>query len=47
MEAKGKMAIAGSGLVVAGIGWSVLGTALIAPAVLPGPPAYSKKARTA
>jgi hypothetical protein len=33
MEAKHKMAIAGSGLVVAGIGLGIVGTALIAPAV--------------
>jgi hypothetical protein len=34
MEAKNKMAIAGSGLVVAGIGLGIVGTALIVPAVL-------------
>jgi len=33
MESKHKMAIAGSGLVVAGIGLGIVGTALIAPAV--------------
>jgi hypothetical protein len=33
MEAKQKMAIAGSGLVVAGIGLGIVGMALIAPAV--------------
>jgi hypothetical protein len=33
METKNKMAIAGSGLVAAGIGLSIVGTALIAPAV--------------
>lgn len=33
MESKQKMAIAGSGLVVAGIGLSIVGAALIAPAV--------------
>jgi len=33
METKHKMAIAGSGLVVAGIGLGIVGTALIAPAV--------------
>ena len=33
MESKQKMAIAGSGLVAAGIGLSIVGTALIAPAV--------------
>jgi hypothetical protein len=32
METRQKMAIAGSGLVVAGIGLGILGTALIAPA---------------
>jgi hypothetical protein len=34
MEAKQKMAIAGSGLVAAGIGLGIVGTAMIAPAVL-------------
>jgi hypothetical protein len=33
MEVKHKMAITGSGLVVAGIGLGIVGTALIAPAV--------------
>jgi hypothetical protein len=33
MEAKDKMAIAGSGLVVLGIGLGIVGTALIVPAV--------------
>ena len=33
METKQKMAIVGSGLVVAGIGLGIVGTALIAPAV--------------
>jgi hypothetical protein len=33
METKQKMAIAGSGLVVAGIGLSIVGAALIVPAV--------------
>jgi hypothetical protein len=33
MEAKHKMAIAGSGLVAAGIGLGIVGTVLIAPAV--------------
>jgi len=33
METKHKMAIAGSGLVMAGIGLGIVGTALIAPAV--------------
>ncbi len=33
MEAKHKMAIAGSGMVVLGIGLGIVGTALIAPAV--------------
>lgn len=33
MEAKNKMAIAGTGLVAAGIGLGIVGTALIAPAV--------------
>ena len=33
METKQKMAIAGSGLVIAGIGLGIVGTALIAPAV--------------
>jgi hypothetical protein len=34
METKQKMAIAGSGLVIAGIGLGIVGTALIAPAVV-------------
>jgi hypothetical protein len=33
MDTKNKMAIAGSGLVAAGIGLGILGTAMIAPAV--------------
>ena len=34
MESKQKMAIAGSGLIAAGIGLGIVGTALIAPAVI-------------
>ena len=34
MESKQKMAMAGSGLIVAGIGLSVMGAAMIVPAVL-------------
>lgn len=36
METKQKMAIAGSGLVVAGIGLGIVGAALIAPALIAG-----------
>ena len=45
METKRKMAIAGSGLVVAGVGLGILGAALIVPAVFEWTFALSRKRR--
>jgi hypothetical protein len=47
MEAKQKMAIAGSGLVVAGIGLGIVGMALIAPAVFTWTARLVEKGQTA